>query len=105
MTPDWLTGLMGICFIELIGAVSGIWYFEGWIYGFAALVSAVALPAFFHAAVPPRSGSILYLRSAAHTLAGQAIDLAKNGNAKDALARREMIGRLISARPEIARYL
>ena len=105
MTPDWLTGLMGICFVELVGAVGGIWYFEGWIYGLVALAAAVALPAIFHAAVPPRPGSILYLRSAAHTLAGQSIDLAKNGDSKGASARREMIRRLISTRPEIARYL
>jgi hypothetical protein len=92
MTPDWLMGLMGICFIELVGAVCGIWFFEGWIPGLVALTAAIALPAIFNVAVPPRRGSIVYLRSAAFTLLTHP-------------SRVEMMGRLLAARPDIARYL
>jgi len=105
MTPSWLMSLMGICFIELVGAVCGIWYYEGWILGLVALTAAIALPAIFNVAVPPRSGSIVYLRSAVFTLASQASHVAEGGNAKHALAAKEMIGRLLAARPDIARYL
>ena len=92
MTPDWLMSLMGICFIELVGAVCGIWYFEGWMLGLVALVAAIGLPAIFNVAAPPRRGSIVYLRSAAFTLLTHP-------------SRVEMMGRLLAARPDIARYL
>jgi len=105
MTPDWLMGLMGICFIELVGVVCGIWYYEGWIFGLVALTAAIALPAIFNVAAPPRPGSIVYLRSAAFTLASQASHVAEGSGAKGALAAKDMIGRLLAARPDIARYL
>ena len=92
MTPPWLMSLMGICFIELVGAVCGIWYLERWILGLVALVAAIGLPAIFNVTLPPRPGSIAYLRSAAFTLSTHP-------------SRVEMVGRLLAARPDLARYL
>ncbi|PBC08803.1 hypothetical protein [Mesorhizobium sp. WSM3859] len=105
ITPSWLRGLMGFCFIELTGAVSGIWYFEGWILGLAGLGAAIILPAIFHHAMPPRAGSILFLRSAAYTLATQFHERRRTDGTAPAATSKEMISRLISAKPELARYL
>jgi hypothetical protein len=102
ITPPWLTKVTVLCWLMLAGAAVVIWYEEGWIHGAVGIAAALLLPFVSQAVIPPRRGSISYLRSAFHTLSNRSADYARAGDQERAAAAKMTLQQLYDARPDIA---
>jgi hypothetical protein len=102
ITPPWLTKITILCWLTLAGSVVFIWYKNGWVQGLAGIAVALSLPAISQAILPPRRGSLIYLRKAFHTLSNRSADYARTGDQERAAAAKMALQQLYDARPDIA---
>jgi hypothetical protein len=102
LTPPWLTKLTILSWVTLAGSVIWIWLSGGVLQILAAPIAALTLPAVCQAIVPPRSGSLIYLRCAFHNLAKRSAHYDRAGDHARAAAAKEALAQLLEARPKVA---
>jgi hypothetical protein len=102
ITPPWLTKITILCWLMLAGSCVFIWFRNGWVEGLAGIAAALLLPAISQAILPPRRGSLIYLRKAFHTLSNRSADYARTGDQERAAAAKMALQQLYDARPDIA---